>query len=547
MRRARSTAKLGRRLAALGLSCLLAGSLAVPALAAPPPASAPIIIEADHIEYNTQTGEVVADGHVRARQADLSLAADHLRGNLKTNEVTADGHVHATRGDLTITADHLEGNLITGDVLGSGHVVLKQGNKTATGSSLRFNYRTRAGQIEQVVSEYGPWHMTGATMETTGTRDTAYQTSITPCDPKHPAFLVTARKVVVVPGDYMTAYNASLYVAGTRVVTVPVYTVSLKRGAQQSRPTVGYTNIDGLFLEYRQFFVLAPDLTDQLRLRYGTISDFTFEDILNLREADHLWSLHLGREEVYNVNGTLVNVDRDSVSLIYDTRRVPGLPLRYTLAADLGAYAEPSVGAATGRASGIVTLVADPVKLSPTLTFNTAGSAAYDTYGTGQQQTIAHFAAALSNVLSHVSSASLSYNLIDVAGSTPFDFDAVNPANAVSLGYSYYPGKGFLRSALGVFSYSFIRTQTITGLNVGVSIGGSATMAISKSLLFTVSPSYNVTIHQFNEIDFAVNARCDCVALGLLYKTFPQNPSQNTIFVTIGLSEFPGAATTMQF
>jgi hypothetical protein len=37
-------------------------------------------------------------------------------------------------------------------------------------------------------------------------------------------------------------------------------------------------------------------------------------------------------------------------------------------------------------------------------------------------------------------------------------------------------------------------------------------------------------------MDYALNVQCDCLAVGILVRTFPQTPSQNVYFFTIGLS-----------
>ncbi|TMJ11033.1 MAG: hypothetical protein E6H02_07280, partial [Bacillati bacterium ANGP1] len=127
---------------------------------------------------------------------------------------------------LTVTADRVE-------YTPRSHAVRADGTR-ATGSLLRYNVRTRVGRIEQVAGKFGPWHVSGQAIDVTPTGEVAAEATITPCDPAHPLYKVTARKIVVVPGQYFTAYDASLWVAGVRVVTLPVYSATLGR---QSGPT----------------------------------------------------------------------------------------------------------------------------------------------------------------------------------------------------------------------------------------------------------------------------------------------------------------------
>ncbi len=245
---------------ALGAVIPLVLFLVTPAGAAAPPQDTPVTLVADHIEYNTETGIVTADGHVEIARGEDVIRADHLAGNLKTEEIEA-----------------------------TGHVTLVQGGRTVTADSLWFNFLTRAGRIEQVVTQYGAWRVESQSMETTGNQAVALEASVTPCDPRHPFFHVTAHKIIVVPGDYLTAYDASIYIYSVHIITLPSYTVSLdpRRGPARSGPALGSTSLDGPDVEYSQHFRLGS-ATDQVRFRYATMTKFTAENTLSERDADHL-------------------------------------------------------------------------------------------------------------------------------------------------------------------------------------------------------------------------------------------------------------------
>ena len=95
-----------RRVVAAFATCIaLLVSLAQPAAAqtVAPPDAGPVTLTADHIEYDTQTGNVVADGHVVATRGGATITADHLTGNLKSGDVEAMGHVTLTQPGRTAT------------------------------------------------------------------------------------------------------------------------------------------------------------------------------------------------------------------------------------------------------------------------------------------------------------------------------------------------------------------------------------------------------------------------------------------------------------
>lgn len=480
-----------------------------PAQTVLPPDQGPVTLTADHIEYDTQTGNVVADGHVVA-----------------------------TRGSSTITADHLTGNLKSGDVQATGHVVLTQPGRTATGENLKYNYNTRAGEMSQAAAKYAPWTVTGRSITTASGRAVALTASATPCDPAHPAFLVRAKKVVIVPDDYLTAYDAVLYVYGVPVFYVPTYTASLKKGRNAaSGPTLGYDTFNGLWVEYSQYIPLG-DWESQLRVLYGTRSGVSGEAIIDRRFPDYLILFHFGRAITFDQNGNEFNLDQDTVEADLYSHRITGLPLTYSVAAQAGNFGESQTSVSAFRGEGLVTLTTDPISLGKSLTVSAGGYYRYDSYSTGNVRNIAAASAAATKTLSQTSSTTLSYNFTTINGTTPFAFDAVGADSVVTLSYSYYPGN-FLQNGTVSVGYDFLAQQTTAGLNV--------VLALSPSIQFGTNVTYNLTAQQFTEVDYVVNATCDCLALGVVYQTFPGMPSSNRWFITLGINSLPGVATTFRF
>jgi len=496
------------RWGALGAILVLALAQAAPLLAAPQ-APPPIVVTADHLEYETETQVLVARGHARARQGEDTIAADELVANLATQEVEA-----------------------------RGHVTLRRAGQVATGSLLRYNFQTRAGRMEQVETRYGPWTLLGQSLETgPGGRGVARGVSITPCDPRRPAFRVAAREVVVVPGDRLTAYDASLYVYSVHVLTLPVYTTRLKPGSQaQSAPLVGYNHLDGVFTEYRQLIPLGS-LEDRVRVRYGTLTQFTAENVLGQTTDEYAWALHLGRQQLYDQNGNLVNLDHTSLSVSLPRHELGTLAVAYQAEAHTGQYSEPATGVSTSRTGGLVAFATPTVELSPTLSGAASASVQYDAYGTGQQRTVVAAQAALTQLVGGTGALTLSYNSTGITGATPFSFDSQTPAAAATLSYSALGG-GALQSWGASVSYDFLGRQT--------TLGGNAAVALSPTTVFSVAATYNVSTSQMTEVDYALTARCDCLAVGLLYRTFPPTPAQNQLFLTIGLAPLPGAVTSVQ-
>jgi hypothetical protein len=319
-------------------------------------------------------------------------------------------------------------------------------------------------------------------------------------------------------------------VAGVKVVTLPVYSSTLGR---PSGPSLGINVPDGVYLEYKNSFYLGEFL-DEYRLRYGTSSGLSAENTLSEKFKDHTIALHLGRFQPYDVGGNLVNVDRFSVDVEYDRIKIRDTPLDFQVEAHAGSYGELATTVSTTRMEGILNLSTDIFRLSPTLNLSLGGQARFDAYGTGQQRTALGAGAALSAPVGDRGTAALSYGFNVLTGTSPFSFDHLDPSSSITLNYSYSFAAGFLETVNSFLNYDFLQRQYV--FNLGVA------MRVTADTLVNVTAWYNLTTQQLIEVDYAINQRCDCVAIGLVYRTFPQSPSGNTLMVTLAIDAFPGRA-----
>src|SRR5207302_9544354 len=116
--------------------------------------------------------------------------------------------------------DHRGRSADTQQVMASGHVTLSRGLDTARGSLLRYHLGTKVGRMENMAGQFGPLHVSGQAIEIAPGQDVVSDASVTPCDPDPPFYKVTAKKIVIAPDQSVTAYDASLWVGGVRVITL---------------------------------------------------------------------------------------------------------------------------------------------------------------------------------------------------------------------------------------------------------------------------------------------------------------------------------------
>src|SRR5215471_7047458 len=68
------------------------------------------VLTADEVEANTQTGDVIADGHVRIQQDEQIWASEHIRYNFKTHQLEA-SHFRTGTWPLFAAGEGLHGGL----------------------------------------------------------------------------------------------------------------------------------------------------------------------------------------------------------------------------------------------------------------------------------------------------------------------------------------------------------------------------------------------------------------------------------------------------
>lgn len=113
------------------LRTVLAGSLLLLILASPlgypvQAASQPFQLEAETIEYNAKTGQMVASGNngVKLRQGTLNIRGDQAVYNSNQQRGTLTGNVQAVRDNALLTANQLEFSEAGQQLIATGNVSL---------------------------------------------------------------------------------------------------------------------------------------------------------------------------------------------------------------------------------------------------------------------------------------------------------------------------------------------------------------------------------------------------------------------------------------
>ena len=207
--------------------------------------SQPIEIVADEMYFSDRTGELFAKGNVVITQDKSKILADIIRGNDKETQVWVDGPARLIEPMTNIT-----------------------------GMSIRYNYGSQFGFMRDVRGKCGNDFISGKNVHFEEGKITAYEASSTSCPAQGtPDHRITARKLVIWPGDKMIAYDAKIWIKNFVIYSTPRYSRSLKDDETEF-PTFGYEDPDGFFIKQRLNYALTDNITAYTDLTYYTKAGF---------------------------------------------------------------------------------------------------------------------------------------------------------------------------------------------------------------------------------------------------------------------------------
>ena len=194
-----------------------------------------------HIESDTQSKSgttAVLDGHAVITYKDRILQADHIEYDSDSGDITMTGHVQVTEGenDVTIDASHGTVNIHTQtgafyDVSGS------MGLKRKSGATIE------KGRV--VYANNNPFLFTGKSMIKTGPRQyEVFGGTVTSCQLPRPDWLLSAGKFSI-DGVHAHASNTIFHLAGLPLLWLPYATHPLNATNRQTGiliPEIGFNS-----------------------------------------------------------------------------------------------------------------------------------------------------------------------------------------------------------------------------------------------------------------------------------------------------------------
>jgi LPS-assembly protein len=179
-------------------------------------------VSPDFVEFDPETRITVVTNGIIVKYGGATLSARKARANERTGLVEAEGDVYLEHEGRIWRSDRMRYNFYSGEVLGSdfrtGQTPFFAEGKVMAGDHKAGVYVGREGSIT--------------------TDDYAGSAG----------YKVRAKNIIIVPGEYVEATHAVLYLGKVPVFYFPYYRKSLKENANHISFTPGYRSLYGPFL-----------------------------------------------------------------------------------------------------------------------------------------------------------------------------------------------------------------------------------------------------------------------------------------------------------
>jgi LPS-assembly protein len=192
-------------------------------------------------------------------QEDGTVEIDTVTGLLKAH------HMMVTYSNAVLVADSMTINHDSGDIVAEGNVRLQSEEMVWTGTNVVYNYKTRQVAAKNFRAGRAPIFVGGEGLSGNGSNQvyTAQQGVLTLDDYSNPLLKVRAQRLVVKPGQGVTARGATLYIGDVPVFYLPVYAQPMKANAPALSVRPGYNSRYGGYI-YTAYNI---DWGDALNLR----------------------------------------------------------------------------------------------------------------------------------------------------------------------------------------------------------------------------------------------------------------------------------------
>jgi len=178
--------------------------------------------------------------------------------------------VYVKYGATVLTADTVSLDRQSGEVVADGHVRIETGDQLWVGEHIRYNFKTHQMQSEQFRTGKVPVFAAGKELEGNTTNQTyhARHAFVTTDDVADPTFRVRASHIKIVAGQYVEMWNAVLFVGDVPTFYFPYYRRNIGPHANNWNFSGGFRSQYGAFMLNNYTWWLNDAMDGKVHLDY---------------------------------------------------------------------------------------------------------------------------------------------------------------------------------------------------------------------------------------------------------------------------------------
>ena len=229
----------------------------------------------------TESVRVPATLTVIENGATLHVEADVIEGLVEDGPVEARGRVNAAYGSVLLQADLLRFDRQTGEGLASGSVVIVQPPYRITAESVTFDVDAQTAEARQWSGRIdGELQAEGRLLTMEASRSVAYDSSLSPCLAEDPGYRFDFSQFELIPHgegrSTIVGWNAVMRLSGVPVFWFPYFRANLPfprlpeffdTPEIRQQLQAGYDTFEGFYVTSSGNYELAPGWTGRIPVR----------------------------------------------------------------------------------------------------------------------------------------------------------------------------------------------------------------------------------------------------------------------------------------
>lgn len=228
------------------------------------------ITSSAQVEFSSSDSEEVTPSARTIRMSGGTLAY-----SVDEDTVIGSSGVTVEYRNLTIQAASAQVSQAIGQIRAQGEVTIKKGEKTLTADALVCDTRTDKIRFLDLKDESSMRTFDITDLEQDGSESMpANPQAFSPMMDVDGKTWIVSRRLVLIPGDKIIFFKASIYVGDSKILTMPYYSYSYET-RESILQQVRYTSNEGMLVDFPFYYHVADSSAGALKLRYAGSGDDT--------------------------------------------------------------------------------------------------------------------------------------------------------------------------------------------------------------------------------------------------------------------------------